>query len=184
MVGNALYALFGYCAIALIFGGDHAHLFTTASDGSPHFSGRLVAIQLASLPLSLVGLAFTALFIAWVYKAGEFAQAMGWPATRGRTLGAFSVLIPIVNLWWPYEAIRDAYPPGSDHSLLLRWWLSYLVVPFATIVVVFFVALLGTSTLIWVTVALAALPLSVPVILGWKLVDDLDLARIAANRPG
>jgi hypothetical protein len=106
---------------------------------------------------------------------------MGWPSTRGRALGAFSVLIPVVGLWWPYEAIRDAYPPGVRPGIVLRWWVSYLVVPVATGIVVIVVALIGTTTTLWITVALAAAALSVPVAFGWRLIDDLDRAQRAAQ---
>jgi hypothetical protein len=177
LVGNALYALVSYGVIAVLFH-DVRHQFLTTGSGSesPHFSGRFVAIQLASMPLGLLGLAFTAILIAWIYHAGEFAGAMGWPATRGRTLGAFSVLIPIVNLWWPYEAIRDAYPPGADHEALLRWWLSYLIVPFVTFIAVFVVAIVGTTPVLWITIAVAAVFTTIPVTLGWGLIDDFERA--------
>jgi hypothetical protein len=176
MVANALYSVVLYGLIAAVFSNRGDAFISTAADGSPHFSGRLVAIQLASMPLSLLGLAFTALLIAWIYHAGEYAAAMGWPSVRGRTLGAFSILIPIVNLWWPYEAIRDAYPPGADRGPLLRWWLSYLIVPGITSLVVFVVAFIGPTPVVWGTVAIAAACSTIPVILGWKLLDHFDRA--------
>ena len=139
-------------------------------------SGGFIAMQLLSLPLSLLGLGFTALLIAWIYHAGDHAAAMGWPSVRGRTLGAFSILIPIVNLWWPYEAIRDAYPPGADRGPLLRWWLSYLIVPGLTSLVVFVVVLVGTTAVVWFTFVIAAACSTIPVIFGWRLLDDFDRA--------
>lgn len=175
MVGNALYALVSYGLIAALFH-DVSHEFLVGPGGGSRFSGRFVAIQLAWMPLGFLGLAFTAILIAWIYHAGEFADAMGWPAARSRTLGAFSVLIPVVNLWWPYEAIRDAYPPGADHEALLRWWLSYLIVPFVTFLAVFVVAIVGTTPVLWITIAAAAVCTTIPVTLGWKLIDDFERA--------
>jgi hypothetical protein len=141
----------------------------------------LIAIQLVSLPLNAVVFAYLGSLIAWIYQAGKFAEARGWPAVRGRTLGAFSVLIPIVNLWWPYEAVRDSYPPGSAPPLLLRWWVSYLVTPLLSLPV-FFVALFGPPVLIVVAIAFAAGALAIPVWLGWRVVRDVE-AMQRANTP-
>ncbi len=179
LVGNAATALFWYGAIGMVLGDLHDRWITTSSDGNVHLSGWIVSLQFLSMPLSLVAFAYLALLIAWIYQVGQFAEAMRWPATRNRVLGAFSILIPIVNLWWPYEAIRDAYPPGTNHGAALRWWLSNLIIPFVTSAVVIVVALVGSTTTLWITIAIAVVPLSVPVILGWKLIDDLDRAQRA-----
>ena len=54
-------------------------------------------------------------------------------------------MIPVVNLWWPYEAIRDLYPPGRRPPVALQWWVAHLVVPFA-VIPVFFVTLFASTT--------------------------------------
>ena len=68
--------------------------------------------------------------IAWIFQAGRFAEASGWPAARGRNFGVQCAHPGFVNLWWPYEAVPTLPPPGSSSPALLRWWLSYLAFPF------------------------------------------------------
>jgi hypothetical protein len=54
MVGNALYALVSYGAIAALFH-DVSHQFLVGPGRDSQFSGRFVAIQLASMPLGFLG---------------------------------------------------------------------------------------------------------------------------------
>lgn len=169
-------------AAAVAFHGGF-HLTSTASDGTLHFSRAWIALELLSLPLNLVAMAYFALFVAWLYNAGKFADLQRWPSIRGRTLGAFSVLIPIVNFWWPYEALRDLYPPGARPEVALQWWISYLLVPLVAYVSVFIAALTGPLVLTSIVVMLAGGLLTIPVVLGWRLVDDLDAMQRAHSAP-
>ena len=158
--------------IAIIFHGG-VHFDHTDPSGNVHISHAFVAAQLISGPYTLVGWAYSALFIAWLYNAGKFADSQRWPAVRGRTLGAFSPLIPIVNFWWPYEAIRDLYPPGRRPDVALYWWLSYLLVPFVAIGSVVVATLFEPTVVTAIVVLIVGGLLMVQVVLGWKLVDDL-----------
>ena len=177
MVGNAVYTLLLFASLGLVFHSIRHDVFATRPGGTPHISGRVIAVELFSAPLSLFSLAFTGLLIAWILQAGKYAEAMGWPTVRSRTLGAFSVLIPIVNLWWPYEALRDAYPPGDEHAILLRWWLTYLLIQLPVLAAMFVVALTASTGTIAIVVAAAALLLGCSVVFGWQAVDDLDAAQ-------
>jgi hypothetical protein len=168
-------------AIALIFRGHAFETVNNRNSGEPQFFGAFSAFQLVSLPLNVVSFAYIGSFIAWIYQAGKFAEARGWPAVRGRTLGAFSVLIPVVNLWWPYEAVRDSYPPGSSPSLLLKWWVSYLVTPLFALPGLF-LGLFGTPVEIAVAITIGACALAIPVWLGWKVIRDVE-AMQRANSP-
>jgi hypothetical protein len=178
MLGNFVSLIVVFIAFGLAFRGDGLDL--VSGDAGP-FSGRLILLQLAFLPLNLLSLADRGLLITWIYQAGKFAEASGWPAARGRVLGAFSVLIPIVGFWWPYEAVRDAYPPGSSPPLLLKWWVSYLVAPIIGLPV-FVTAIFGTPLEIVLAIAIAAGVLAVPVWFGWKLIADVE-AMQRANSP-
>ena len=140
MLANFVALMVAFIAFGLAFRGNG--LDFAPGDGGP-FSGRIIAVQLAFLPLNVASLADRGLLIAWIYQAGKFAEPRGRPAARGRVLGAFSVLIPVVSLWWPYEAVRDAHPPGSSQPFLLKWWVSYLVAPIIGLPV-FLTALFGT----------------------------------------
>jgi len=128
MVGSAVYTLLAFALTGALFNGSRHGLFTTNPDGTTQVSNHLVALQLASTPMSLLGLAFVGLLIAWIYQAGKFAEMNGWPTVRNRTLGAFSILIPIVNFWFPYQAIRDCLPlDDPNRARILQWWLAYMV---------------------------------------------------------
>ena len=178
-VGISLLALGGIAFFLHRKGFDFG---TTDPDGTPHFSSWFVVVQFASLPLNLVSLAYLGSLIAWLYQAGKFAEARGWPAVRGRALGAFSVIIPVVNLWWPYEAVRDSYPPGSDHSLVLRWWLSYLLVPFAAGAIAIGAGFFGSTAVVWIALLTAGCLLAIPVWLGWQVIRDVEVMQ-RANSP-
>jgi hypothetical protein len=177
MVGSAVYTLLAFALTGALFNGSRHGLFTTNPDGTTQVSNHLVALQLASTPMSLLGLAFVGLLIAWIYQAGKFAEMNGWPTVRNRTLGAFSILIPIVNFWFPYEALRDAYPPQSPHPALLRWWLTYILIPIPLTFAVFIVALTASGTATAIVVALTVIPLTLSVVFGWQAIDELDAAQ-------
>jgi hypothetical protein len=181
MVGVALYTLLGYVFIGVIFSDVHHGLFTTNPDGTPHVSNGLTALQLASTPLGLLSVAFLGLLIAWILQAGKFAEMMGWPTVRSRTLGAWSILIPIVNFWFPYEALRDAYPPQAPHAALLRWWLMYIVTPIPLMFLVFGVALTGSATATATVIILTIIPIGLTVVFGWQAIDELDAAQAGAT---
>jgi len=66
-------------------------------------------------------------FLVWQYRAATTARALGYPARRSPALGAWSWVIPVVNFWFPYQAIRDLLPPGHEvRTLVLRTWLCYM----------------------------------------------------------
>jgi hypothetical protein len=159
------------------------HFDHTDPDGTVHISRVFVVVELIAFPLDFVSFAYFALFIAWLYNAGKFADLQRWPAARSRVLGAFSPLIPILNLWWPYEAIRDLYPPGRRPDVALQWWLSYVIAPSGAYLCVFLATLLAPTAVIAIVVVLVGGLLTVPVVLGWKLVDDLDAMQRAHSAP-
>jgi hypothetical protein len=60
----------------------------------------------------------------WQFRATSAARSLGLPATHSPGWGVGSWFVPIVNLWMPYQALRDCLPPGDpDRKLVLRWWL-------------------------------------------------------------
>ncbi len=77
-------------------------------------------------PVTLAGLI---VFLVWQCRSAKVARALGYPARRSPVWGAWSWVVPIVNFWMPYQAVRDCVPP--DHPLrptVLRAWLLVLVV--------------------------------------------------------
>jgi hypothetical protein len=75
----------------------------------------------------LVGIVVGVLFLLWFYRAASNGWASGLPARRGPGLATFSFIIPILNLWWPYQSTKDMIPIGDPgRSLVLRWWVLWL----------------------------------------------------------
>ena len=74
--------------------------------------------------------------LVWQYRAATAAQAIGHRAVRSPGMGVGGWFIPIVNIWFPYQAIRDCLPAGDPgRGRVLRWWLGYFgmsVMTFAT----------------------------------------------------
>ncbi len=64
------------------------------------------------------------LFAVWQYRAAVTAQRLGYPAKRSPALGVWSYLIPVVQLWFPYQSLRDCLAPGDPNRvMLLNAWL-------------------------------------------------------------
>src|SRR3977135_4748383 len=62
-----------------------------------------------------------------MFRAAVVAKLLGLPARRSPALAAFSFLIPIVNLWWPYQSACDLLPPGHPgRHVVGRWWATWL----------------------------------------------------------
>jgi len=79
---------------------------------------------------ALLGLATVAAVVyacVWQYRAAATARALGYPAKRSPGWGVGSWFVPVVNLWMPYQAIRDCLPTDDPHRALVRWfWFSYV----------------------------------------------------------
>jgi hypothetical protein len=163
MVANAV-GVFAYASLAAAAGHP-------SSIGS---NGAVVAIVVFAVYFSVSSWAFTGVLIAWLYHAGKYADLQPWPTIRSRTLGAFSILIPIVQLWWPYETIRDLFPPEAPPTTALRWWLSHLLIPIFVVIPVFVVSLILPTVAIPVVLIVVGGLLSISVRWGWQLISDLD----------
>jgi len=73
----------------------------------------------------LVGLGAIVCLLMWQYRAARAARSLGYPARRGPGWGVGCWFVPVVNFWFPYQAIRDCLPPGAPaRALVLRFWLS------------------------------------------------------------
>lgn len=92
---------------------------TSGAVDSSGNSGAAVLLQLAGV----VVLAVSVLFLIWFYRAAVSAAASGLPARRSPMLATLSFVIPVVNVWWPYQSACDLLP--ADHpgrAAIRRWW--------------------------------------------------------------
>jgi len=106
---------------------------TTSSTGPSGFGGLMLALGfLISAPLQFTGIAVLVLLLMWSYRLAQNGVALGLPAQRtpGWAIGGW--FIPIANLWFPYESIRDTLP-ADRRPTVLRWWLAYLGIQFVTL---------------------------------------------------
>jgi len=55
------------------------------------------------------------LLLVWQYRAAQAARAAGYPATHSPGWGVGSWFVPVVDLWMPFQALRDCLPPGTRH---------------------------------------------------------------------
>ena len=75
----------------------------------------------------IVGLAVAILFMLWFYRAAATGWSSGLPARRGPMIATLSFIIPILNLWWPYQAALDMVPADDpQRSVIRRWWALWL----------------------------------------------------------
>jgi hypothetical protein len=126
---------------------QHANL-----NGSP---GR----QAASDLLVLAAGAAAILFLVWQYRAAGTARQLSLPAAHSPAMGVGGWFIPVVNFWFPYQALRDCFPPGDPgRRLVLRMWLGWVAIAVAGVVniVTIFVGPNPTSGLGLVATAITA----------------------------
>jgi hypothetical protein len=84
-----------------------------------------------SVPLSwLMGLVVLATLgsvivaLVWQHRAASAARALGLPFTHSPGWGVGCWFVPVVNLFMPYQALRDCLPVGhGGRRLVLAWWL-------------------------------------------------------------
>jgi hypothetical protein len=134
-----------YAAISLAYSlhsYDLSRLFTRIDSGMLASDAELSALDnrgqfigVAMIVLSLLLAAFT---ITWLYAARRNAAAYdggGFRRSRGWTIGGW--FCPIVNLWFPYQCMADAWTASTPHrpsaatyklvrpsGVILLWWLT------------------------------------------------------------
>jgi len=92
-------------------------------------------LSLASNVTSLVTFAALIVTLVWVHAAATTAARIRIPARRspGWAVGGF--LIPVVNLWWPYQSVCDLFPAGHPaRRVVARWWALYLCATFTPVI--------------------------------------------------
>lgn len=100
---------------------------TAFTPADPFFGMSPAAMTLLQL-VNTVQLALLVLLLIWVYRAAAAAKQLGLPAPRSPGWAVASWFIPVVNLWWPYQSLRDLLPQGHEvrHRVLLLWlgWIA------------------------------------------------------------
>jgi hypothetical protein len=101
----------------------------------PLVLSHAMAINLASSVTSLALLAVGVVFLIWFWHAVNVARNLGLPARRNPSWAMAGWFLPIVSLWFPYQAARDLLPPGHPgRHLVKRWWALWLATEFIGVV--------------------------------------------------
>lgn len=79
----------------------------------------------------------TVVFSIWLYRNNKNARALGATnLTFGPKLTIFSYVIPIVNFWWPFQAMKEIWMAGKAliqstkpkfYSILSWWWIFRII---------------------------------------------------------
>jgi hypothetical protein len=97
------------------------------------FSRTATDTNLWSLVTVTLAAPFYVLVLIWQYRAASTARLLSLPAAHSAGLGVGSWFIPVVNLWFPYQAVRDCLPPRHPDVRLVGWtWGCYLSAGVAT----------------------------------------------------
>ncbi|HEY1738480.1 MAG TPA: hypothetical protein VGI86_07210, partial [Acidimicrobiia bacterium] len=181
LVASAVLGVFNSGLTSAVLTSTHGALFFTRnSDGIIEKSHRITTLQHALLIPGVFSIAVIGIEIWWLVRIGEFAQASGWPSTHNRTLGAWSLIIPVVSLWFPYLAIRDSNPPGHPNDDLLRWWLWRVIAPPVIQLGVFAAAATDNAVFVALALGVATVVLILIAVLGWHVVDEIDHTQDSA----
>ncbi len=132
--------------------------------------------------LTLCSIAAIVVVCVWQFRAATAARALRLPAERSPGWGVAFWFIPVVNLWMPYQAIRDCLAPSDpNRTVVLRFWLCTVGMEIGTVVT--FIGLMFSTTfavVIAIPTALCALGVlaSAP-----KVVTSIATAHRAAVNP-
>jgi hypothetical protein len=131
-------------------------------------TGWQVSSNLAAVVV-LVGLVLVAI---WTHRVATIGRNLGYPARRSPGWAVAGWFVPVVNLWFPYQALCDAFTSGNpDRRLVGRWWGLYIASVVGALVV-FAAGFVSTG---------AALAVALPAILAsvlsarysWDVIDAL-----------
>jgi hypothetical protein len=113
---------------------------TPAQPAQPWWDPLLSVVSLGIVAIEVI-------FLVWQHRAATVARALRYPACHSPGWGVGCWFIPIVNLWMPYQALRDCLPPGHPGSRrLLYAWLLFVVTNFV-LAPAAIVALIGAPAL-------------------------------------
>ncbi len=78
--------------------------------------------------VSLLTVVVLVLRIVWMLRATRAARALDRPTRRSPGWAGAGWVLPLLNFWWPYQAVRDLVDDGGAHRRSLTWWwVTYLV---------------------------------------------------------
>jgi len=146
----------------------------------PPFSSGLpgVVVQLTGA----VGLLVGVVFLLWFARSAANAQALGLPARREPAAGVAGFIVPVINLWWPYQSTCDLLPEADNNRpLVLRWFLLWIAGGIAGGVVAWLSLLLGGWTG-WLLLAVPAVLTTLAALTARRMVSEVVAVHAALAR--
>jgi high-affinity nickel permease len=93
---------------------------------------------------------------------------------------ALGWIVPIVNFWFPYQAIRDCLTPGNaDRRLVKQWWTYYLIGLFIWIPA-FIIAIFGSLAIALAFTVPAVVVGAMELALALRVVEAVEADHSAA----
>jgi Domain of unknown function (DUF4328) len=100
------------------------------SPGSVHYFADFHLDNAADI--TMLGLSI--LFVVWFYRARINAERHGYPQRRARAWAFWGWIVPIVNLWFPFQIMGDIWRAGLPAEqrgetawLPALWWTCWLL---------------------------------------------------------
>lgn len=120
-----------------------------------------------------VGMVVAVVFLLWFSRSAHNAVALRLPARREPAAGVAGFIIPIINLWWPYQSMSDLLPPGdARRPLVLRWFLLWIAGGLIGAVVTWVAVFVGGG-LGWALLAVPAILTALAALAARRLVGDI-----------
>ena len=144
------------------------------------FNPALIFVPQLMAPFQYGALIF---FLIWVYRAAGTAHQLGIPARRspGWAVGAW--FIPVVNLWWPCQSLRDMLPhDDTTRDRITLIWIALVVGGVLTATGL--ILALFTGLVAWIVAFAGTAQQITAMLLGRRAVSDILAAheRLAAQR--
>ena len=103
------------------------------TSGPGHWRRNLIGARLdQAADITIFGLSI--LFVMWFRRARINAERHGYPQRRARGWAFWGWIVPIVNLWFPFQIMGDIWraglPPRQRRKtawLPALWWTSWLI---------------------------------------------------------
>lgn len=134
--------------------------------------------------LYVVQLGMFVFLLVWMYRAARAAAALRIPAqlSPGWAIGGW--FVPVVNLWFPCQSLRDLLPPGHPTRTRILWlWVIAIAGQFVPMFGFFSVFVSSSGT---VVVMVGGVMVAVALATGRTVVDDVLACHeqlVATGRP-
>jgi len=120
------------------------------------------------------------LLAVWTYRSATAGAALGIPAEIEPMWGAVGWLVPVLQYWFPYQAVRDCLPREHPRRRAAAWWWCGDLSTAIAMPVVGFIAVLGLVPFLVVWIVFTAATVATAV-LGLRVARAIDDAHRAAR---